>query len=109
MFIHVAPVNVEPGIPMSDTTNFCAVRNCSAPPEENLPSFEEWLFGGSEVEAKASKDGRLYFCLSHYMTNLRVYTRFKDGEAFVSSFLVMLLFSLCDLVDARRHFEEVHL
>ena len=41
--------------------------------------------------------------------NLRVYTRFKDGEAFVSLFLVVLLFSLCDLVDVRRHFEEVHL
>ena len=45
-------------------TSFCAVRNCTALPEDNLPSLEEWLFDGCGVEAKAgrspSKDGRLY-------------------------------------------------
>ena len=33
-------------------TSFCAVRNCTALPEDNLPSLEEWLFDGCGVEEK---------------------------------------------------------
>ena len=34
------------------TADYCAVHDCSALSEDNLPSLEEWLFDGCGVEAK---------------------------------------------------------
>ena len=70
-------------------SNLCAIADCSSPPEENLPSFEEWA--GQLCNGRPSVDGRLVFCLAHYTSSLQGYLRYKQAEALVSPCISIVL------------------
>ena len=64
----------------------CCFVNCNATIVEELPSMSIWV----PVHLRyGSKDGCLLYCMDHYMSAVRQYTRFKGHEGKVCLYMLL--------------------